>query len=186
MAQTGIRVDESDAWAHWGLALCYLSQRRPDQALAELERALALNPSDADITSDYGWTLAYAGKPLEGVQAIQKAMRLNPYYPGWYLWNLGMAQYAAHQYDAAAEALEAFNEHNVQSRLFLAASYGQLGRIAEAEQQVNEALKLVPGYTLGRAAAREMYKNPADLDHYLDGLRKAGLTGQGSSKDPGA
>jgi adenylate cyclase len=179
-------VDEADAWAHWGLALCYLSRKRPDQAVAELERALALNPNDADINADYGWTLACVGKPLEGVQIIQKAMRLNPYYPGWYLWNLGMAHYAARQYDEAAEALEAFNEHTVQSRLFLAASYGQLGRSAEAKQQVAEALKLVPGYTLERAAAAEMYKHPADLEHYLDGLRKAGLNGERPSKSPGA
>jgi adenylate cyclase len=71
----------------------------------------------------------------------------------------------------------------VQSRLFLAASYGQLGRRAEAEQQVAEALKLVPGYTIQRAADVEIFKNPADLEHYLNGLRKAGLPGQGPSRD---
>jgi adenylate cyclase len=182
-AQTGIRVDEADAWAHWGLALCYLSQKRPEQALAELERALALNPNDADVRADLGWTLHCAGKSLAGIEEIKKAMRLNPYYPGWYLWELGMALYAARQYEEAAEALEAFNEHTVQSRLFLAASYVQLGRSAEAKQQVAEALKLAPGYTLERAAAPEVYQNPADLEHYLDGLRKAGLTEAQASAD---
>jgi adenylate cyclase len=186
LAQAAVAVDESESWAHWALGSGYLYQKRLDEALIEYERDVSLNPNDADVLSDYGWVLAYAGKPLEGVQANKNAMRLNPYYPGWYLWNLGTAHYDAHQYDEAVAALEAFNEHHVQSRLYLGASYAQLGRTAEAAKQVAEALKLAPGYTLERAAATEMFKNPADLEHYLDGLRKAGLPGQGSNKSPGA
>jgi adenylate cyclase len=186
LAQAAIAADESDSWAHWPLASGYLYQRRYDESLVEYQRAVALNPNDADVLSDYGWALAYFGKADQGVEAGKKAMRLNPYYPGWYSWNLGLDYYAAHRYEEAAATLEAFHEHNVQSRLFLAASYAQLGRSAEAKQQVAEALKLVAGYTIERAASMEMYRNPADLEHYVDGLRKAGLTSQGQNKGAGA
>ena len=147
LAQTAIAADESESWAHWSLGFGYLLQKRYDEGLIEYARAVALNPNDADVLSDYGWALATAGKAVQGVESGRRAMRLNPFYPGWYLWNLGMCQYDAHQYEEAVATLEAFHEHNVQSRLFLAASYGQLGRAGDAKQQVAEALKLVPGYT---------------------------------------
>jgi adenylate cyclase len=71
--------------------------------------------------------------------------------------------------------LEAYQNHTPQSRLFLAASYAQLGTTADAEAQVAEALLMAPDYTLQRAAESEPYRDRADLEHYLDGLRKAGL-----------
>ena len=179
LAQAAVAADELDNWVHWSLGMGYLFQKNYDEGLNEYERAVSLNPNDADVLSDYGWALATSGKAPQGIEAGKRAMRLNPFYPGWYLWNLGMAQYDAHQYEEAVATLEAFHEPNVQSLLFLAASYGQLDRLGEAKQQVSEALKLVPGYTLERASEVEIFKNPADLGHYLDGLRKAGMPASG-------
>jgi adenylate cyclase len=59
---------------------------------------------------------------------------------------------------------------------YIVASYGQLGRLEEARGQIAECRSLHPGVKLLQHAAHEPYKEQADLDHLLDGLRKAGLT----------
>ena len=61
------------------------------------------------------------------------------------------------------------------SLLFLAASYAQLGRLTEAQATVKRVLAIDPQATVVKWAAQQPYKNPDDLEHYEDGLRKAGL-----------
>ena len=60
-------------------------------------------------------------------------------------------------------------------RLYLAASYAQLGQAEEARAEVAEALKLDPDAAVERISSQEPYKNAADRDHFRDGMRKAGL-----------
>jgi regulator of sirC expression with transglutaminase-like and TPR domain len=55
-----------------------------------------------------------------------------------------------------------------------AAAYAQLGRQEEAHATMTEYLRLRPGRTI-RTASRFPFKNANDLEHWLEGLRKAGL-----------
>jgi adenylate cyclase len=56
-----------------------------------------------------------------------------------------------------------------------AASYGQLGRVDEAREGWREALRVNPNYSLEQRRKVLPYKNPADFELVVDGLRKAGL-----------
>jgi adenylate cyclase len=103
------------------------------------------------------------------------AMRLNPFYPDWYLWNIAQVYYPARKYDAVIDAVEQIREPAADALLFLAASYGQLGRLTEAQATVKRVLAVDPEATVAKFAAQQPYKNPDDLEHYKDGLRKAGL-----------
>jgi tetratricopeptide (TPR) repeat protein len=38
------------------------------------------------------------GQPHDAVELAENALRLNPYPPGWYYWDLGFAYYAAGHY----------------------------------------------------------------------------------------
>jgi adenylate cyclase len=58
---------------------------------------------------------------------------------------------------------------------YLAAAYAQMGRTTEAQAAVAKALRLQPTFTLRVWAKFETYKFQVDLDHMLDGFRKAGL-----------
>jgi adenylate cyclase len=109
------------------------------------------------------------------VKKTTEAMRLNPFYPDWYLWNVGIAHYPARKYDAVIDAVERMREPPVDPLLFLAASYAQLGRLTESQATVKRVLALDQNATVAKFAAQQPYKNPADLEHYKDGLRKAGL-----------
>ncbi len=59
-------------------------------------------------------------------------------------------------------------------RLWLVATYAQLGQMDNARPHAKELLRLWPNFSLQRLAILP-YKNKPDLDHWVDGLRKAGL-----------
>ncbi|MFQ5896697.1 MAG: adenylate/guanylate cyclase domain-containing protein [Candidatus Methylomirabilia bacterium] len=174
-AQKAVLLDDSDAECHWLLADLYVVTRQFEKAVTEFNRALELNPNMADVLANWGAVMARLGRAEEGVETIKKAMRLNPNYPQWYPQFLGGAMYAARRYEEAVAVLKRVKQHVRTSRAYFAASYAQLGRIEEARAEVAETLKLDPNATVQIVSNIEYYKNPADRDHFEEGVRKAGL-----------
>ena len=85
LAQKALALDDSLPLAHSLLSTNYALKQQYDQAAVEWERALALDPNNAD---SYAWqaeALIWAGRPEEALRAVEQAMRLNPRYPFWYL-----------------------------------------------------------------------------------------------------
>jgi adenylate cyclase len=60
-------------------------------------------------------------------------------------------------------------------RLHLAAAYAQAGQLEEARAEAAEVLRINPGFTIEGFKRLLVFKDPADTEHRLDGLRKAGL-----------
>jgi adenylate cyclase len=58
---------------------------------------------------------------------------------------------------------------------WLAAAYGQLGREQDAKAAAEEYLKLTPDFSLARHLQMLHFQHAADREHYVEGLRKAGL-----------
>ena len=61
-ALAAIRADSEDPWAHHALGCVHVLLRRFDDALAEFELALSLNPNFALAQSVYGLALAFSGR----------------------------------------------------------------------------------------------------------------------------
>ncbi len=80
-----------------------------------------------------------------------------------------------HQYEDAAAALKKITYSTTETRLYLAASYAQLGRLEEARTELTEILKLDPEVTLKSWGHSQPFKNEVDSEHFFDGVRKAGL-----------
>ncbi len=105
-------------------------------------------------------------------------MRLNPHYLVTYLTTLGMAYRLTGQYEEAIAVLKRAISRNPQfppSYVHLAVIYSELGREEEARAEVAEVLRLNPQFSLEGVRQGMPYKDPAVLERYLDGLRKAGL-----------
>jgi adenylate cyclase len=183
-------LDKAEAWANKAvtfgennsdlqflLSRIAIGRSRYDAALAHMDRALELNPNDAEIISNYGLLLIYIGRSEESIPLFKKAMRLNPHYrPGWDTF-LGSGYYYTKRYNEAVEVIVRKRKLNISDHRLLAASYAQLGRLDKARVHIKEVLKINPQYSLSkvRAYSQKLFKNETDREHYIEGLRKAGL-----------
>ncbi|MFB9983865.1 tetratricopeptide repeat protein [Mesorhizobium kowhaii] len=177
-ATLAVERDDSEAWGYYALAAHCLFSRQYERAIVEYQRALELNPNDADVLMDFGSCLSYSGRAPEGLETAQKAMRLNPHYPEWYVLQIGQIYYDARRYHEAIAALEGLRTlDTVYLHLYLAASYAALGSEDEAQQAIEHVLQLEPRATITMRTSPEMapYRNSSDLEHFRENLRKAGL-----------
>jgi adenylate cyclase len=178
LGQRAVALDDSLSLPHQVLSQVYLWKKQHDQAIAEAERAIVLDPNDAEGYADLGITLAFAGRPEEAIELIEQAMRLNPQYPPAYLLNLGIAYREVGRYEEALAPLKkvlTLNPNFAPAHWNLAACYAELGRLEEARAEVAEGLRLNPNASLEVIKQNAPYKNPADLERFLAALRKAGL-----------
>jgi TolB-like protein len=173
-ARTAVRLDPRESRCHQFLGQAYLLHGEHDLALSHFERTSALNPNDANAAAHRGYALAIVGRAEEGIGVIRHAMRLNPFHPDWYWDNLAIAQYTARHYE---EALDSIRRSGGRATFFsvarMAACYAQLGRLNEARERAAEVLRLNPNFHLLSQTLN--HKNPADAEHWLEGMRKAGL-----------
>ncbi len=105
-------------------------------------------------------------------------MRLNPRYPPAYLHNLGFAYRVAGRYEEALAPLKrvlTLNLNFAPAHINLAICYAELDRLEEARAEVAEILRLVPNFPVEAFKQFLPYKDPADIERFLDGLRKAGM-----------
>jgi predicted TPR repeat methyltransferase len=72
--QQGVRLGASTAQIHLSLAMCLLRLDRPDDALAALDRALALDPTLAEAWSQRGSVLRDAGRHAEAARCFEQAL----------------------------------------------------------------------------------------------------------------
>jgi adenylate cyclase len=175
LAETAVRLDARlpQARAQLGDVLNY--KRRHDAAIAEFERAFALNPNFIDHR--YARALTY--EPTKAIEVIEANLRLDPFQPlaNSIAW-LGMANYMLKRYGEAARLARecATRLPNMQwPHLWLAAAHAQSGELEEARAEAAEVLRINPAFTIERYKRIVVYKDLKDTEHRLDGLRKAGL-----------
>ncbi|AZO32184.1 MULTISPECIES: adenylate/guanylate cyclase domain-containing protein [unclassified Mesorhizobium] len=178
VATRAVMLDDSDPWAHWALAIVKLYTRRHDGAIDEAERAIVLNPNFAEGHVILGEALYYSGRSEEALESFARGKALNPYFPDVLLHFQALASFQLGRYEEAVDLLMqrlARNAVTDVSRALLAASYGHLGRFAEARTAWQEVLRVNPDYSLDYRRKVLPYKNPADFELVVEGLRKAGI-----------
>ncbi|MDX2158172.1 MAG: winged helix-turn-helix domain-containing protein [Hyphomicrobiaceae bacterium] len=157
-----------------GQALTFF--REHDAAVAAVERAASINPN---ITSfRYAYTYVLAGKASDAAKALEMHMRLDPFYEPNASVALGFAYYMLGRYEAALPRLhEAVLRapEMAHGRYVLAMTLARLGRQAEARVHVATALRLEPWYRISQSLTARYFRDPADTEHVLGGLRLAGF-----------
>jgi adenylate cyclase len=178
LTQKALTMDDSIDMGHSLLASIYLVKRQYDKALAEAERAVALNPNGADAYFFLGGIVGALGRWEENVLYIKKSIRLNPFPHIGYYYLLGRAYFMMGQYDEAITALRKALQVNpdfLPAHTYLAACYSSLGRDPEATVAAKEVLRIDPRFTVESHAKMLPYKNKADMEREVAALRKAGL-----------
>jgi adenylate cyclase len=176
LAQRAVELDDDEPEAHVVLGL--VTMRQHDRAMAEARRALALDPNLAWAHSLLGQVLYYSGRPQDAIEPLTTAMRLDPNDQDPFLHYLAMAYFGVGRYEEAAANLKrriVRKPDTDMSRVLLAACYGHLGRVEEAQAQWREVMRINPDYSLEHRRRVLPYKEPADFERIADGLRKAGL-----------
>jgi adenylate cyclase len=171
-----LSLDENDSDVHRVLAAVNLSLHRDhDKALYHQERALALNPNDDLIVVQQGEVLTWIGQAEQGIEWIQKAMRLNPYHPERFWSHLGRAYFVARRYGEAVKAFQRISRADHSHLAFLAACHAQLGDAAAAKSAAQEVLQRAPDFSIERFIATQHYKHESDRGHHRAALVKAQL-----------
>ena len=174
LAMSAINHDNLDARGYSELGYAYLYKKRHDESLSSYRRAIELNPNDADIMAEYADALVYVGEGEKSIELMQKAMRLNPYHPDWYLWYLADAYNSLGRSEEVIDTVKRMRDPS-EGRRLLAANYAHLGMMDEARQHADEVLQLHPQFTVKAWAERPPYRDRAIIERYMDGLRQAGL-----------
>jgi tetratricopeptide (TPR) repeat protein len=177
-ARRAVELDDRLAQGHSALAQVHLWQRRNDEAIEEIDRAIALSPNDARILGLRAMMRAWSGYPEDAIVDAADAVRLDPNSGALQLWNLGMAQYhAGHHHDAETNLRQSalLNPDFMPVHLYLAANQAHLGKADEANDAVEALRRINPAMTIGLASGYVPYKDAAVLAAVVEDLRHAGL-----------
>lgn len=110
-AKKAIQLTPKDAEAHFASAAVLSLSGAPDQSVVELERAVALRPSDYGLWSELGLLRDQLGDTAGALKAFDEAVRRAPYY-SQPRWNRGNALLRSQQYEAAFNDLSQAAQSN--------------------------------------------------------------------------
>jgi len=175
-AGEALKFDASDVRARVLMARRYLAYNRSLEAQTEIDRAIAINPNDADALAGRGNVLMWLGKTDAAIEALELALRIDPELNDFDRFALTLAYYLKKRYAETIEQAELNLRKNPGARFneaVLAAAYAQSGRSADAARVSEIIRRTDPMYDA--ATYGNKFLNPKDLEHLRDGLRKAGL-----------
>ncbi len=178
LGKKALLMDESLPGPHGLLSQIYLYKRQHDEAIAEAQKAVALAPGLAFAYIWLGSALLYAGRSGEAIRFLEKAIRLNPFPPAYWLRDLGEAYCMTKRYEEAItefkRAIQA-NPHYFECHVSLAGTYSLMGRGSDAEAAASEVLRIDPGFSVQAYSKTLPYKREDDLNYVIEALSKAGL-----------
>ena len=167
----------AQARAHGQLGVLYSAQRKYDQALAEVERAVGLNPSDARALDTRSVVLVWLGRTAEAVASFEAADRFDPGGRGaGAVFSRALAYYTLRRYGEAVAVADAglarFPETSFLQAI-RAAALAQMGDLGSAHSAAAATLRLEPFFHAKDFGDR--FADPKMMAHLQEGLRKAGL-----------
>jgi adenylate cyclase len=178
LAQKALAMDDSIAGAHVLLCMLYITKGEDDKAIAEGERAVALNPSDWSALNSYANSLRNAGRPEEAIPLYQKAIRLTPSGASILYRDFGRALRETRRFEEAVSAYKKAIQlapNDISAHLGLAATYSVMSREQEARAEAAEVLRINSKFSLDSYAKSIPGKDRSRIDNYINALRQAGL-----------
>jgi Flp pilus assembly protein TadD len=157
-----------------------LKQRRYDEAIAYAERAVALDPNNAEAHRALAYALFYANRLEKAIESAKRALRLDPNNRAVPLQYIGRAHFAMGNFEQAVSFIERARDLNPKvtpHSAMLAAALAHLGRDEEARialDKYNESWGYSP-------SVREVmyfwpFKDPVVAKRFAEGLVKGGLS----------
>ncbi len=181
LAQKALSLNEKDAVNHATLAYLFALAKEHDKAVAQAERALALEANSFLALHYSGIAFMYSCRGKEALTVFEKTQRLNPSYPFmsmhlcWVYLLLGRYEEAYGQAQKAVEQNRGSVFGQWVCQLLLAATSNLTGREAEARAAAKKALDISPHSKVGGWRYNLAFKDNDQIDLAMNALRKAGL-----------
>jgi adenylate cyclase len=178
LTQKAVAMDDSLSYPHGILSSVYLAKKDYERAIAEGERAVALDPGDSLAYFAYATALLVACRPEEAIPLFEKAIRLNPNATPFTFVNFGLALRNAGRFEEAVPALKKGIQRapdNIMAHIGLASTYSLMGREKEARAEAQEILRINPMFSPDQLYKITFWKDPSEVDNFVNALRKAGL-----------
>jgi tetratricopeptide (TPR) repeat protein len=154
--------------------------REFDDAVAFVDRGLAVNPNLAQAWYLSAWVRVWRGEPDLVLDHAARAMRLSPLDPSMYSIHgaTAYAHFLSGRYDMASSCAEKAMRNNPDFLLAIyifAASNALAGRLEPAQKGMARARECNPDLRASNLGDLAPFRRAEDLALFAKGLRKAGL-----------
>ncbi|MER9029620.1 adenylate/guanylate cyclase domain-containing protein [Mesorhizobium sp. M0674] len=140
------------------------------------QRALVLGSTNAMALNWVGYISLWDGQLAKAREIGERVRRLSPLEDRDIHELLAFTHYLLGDYEASLQSFRRWDNNNYDRGFAnLAACLGQLGRAKEARLAWGRCLEKKPGFTLSDYKRDSPYRRQEDIEHWLDGLRKAGI-----------
>ncbi|CAN5398979.1 adenylate/guanylate cyclase domain-containing protein [soil metagenome] len=174
-ARKAISTGERDSSAHTAMALVSAFRGQFDLAFLHSDRALALNPNNVLAAVNRTVWQSMSGACEEALAALDLILERDPLPASWYWEARGIALFHLKRYREAIEVFRLAGDPQYWERGYIIAALALAGSVQEARQELVELRTLLPAITIGRIVKADPYNSDTVRNHYMDGLRKAGL-----------
>jgi adenylate cyclase len=180
-AERAIQLDKDDplVLALSGQAYSYVLEE-PENGVALLARAVALDPNLGIARSWSGWGNIYLGNIDAAIEQFSAAIRLSPLDPRLFLPQSGMAHalfFAGRYEDGLSWATSAIQRQSnfPGAQRTLMANLAMTGRIAEARRVCDALLKTDPTFRISDITNRTPFRRPEHVEKLGQAYRIAGV-----------
>ena len=152
---------------------------RPDLSIASFERAIEIDPNNADTYVWFSEALNYAGQPERAIEAGNTALRFDPITTPNVIHHIGHGYFLqgdlgkAEEYDRRAIRMA---PSFPPARIVMAAILAEAGRVEEAKEQIADLLEIDSEYNFQRYDERYPYFSFEHRERMKNALTAAGLT----------
>jgi adenylate cyclase len=172
-------LDDTHGGCYGALSQAYLLKKDYDKAISEGKKAVELDPNTSKWAIPYAWALRSVGRYKDALFEYERALRLNPLDPGGgALYGRCVTYNMMRRHEEAIETCQKvieLNPRSLPSYINLAVAYSALDQMDAAREAADKVLKVNPNFSVVSLEKALPYKNKADRDLIINGLRKAGL-----------
>jgi TolB-like protein/Tfp pilus assembly protein PilF len=176
-AERAVELDPGSQQAWMALTRAHMFARDLPALRGAAERAVSINPLNADMLAHCAIFLSGAGDNGRALELIERAAELKPHHQGWYHFPAFNALYLEGRDEEALREAKLVNMPVMPlANLAALAAGGQLGRAADVRPAIDALRETAPRLLNPEQARREWAVwlwNTTLLDRLVDGLQRA-------------
>jgi Tfp pilus assembly protein PilF len=189
LARQAASLDGNDVYIQDHLGFGYLNEGMWDEAEKQFDKTLSKIVNEAESMAWCGYAFLLLGHDDKARDIVVRAMRLDPLHPPTLEWILGQIYYFQGRYEDVIQLLVGEALLNSVAHAFLTGAYAHLGRMEEAQSALaafilerrkefnSRHIEIEKENCSTLASAyRIMWRNPANWERIVEGLRIAGLS----------